>query len=140
VHIFQDEELSAGGALAGAAAPVGPEGFRVEIRSVREGAVVVPVGELDLATLEPLERAVREVEDAGNPPLTFDLRGLSFMDCSGLRVLVGPQAHARATRARLTVACGPGQVRRLLKLTGVDQRLEIVEHLTIPDAGDGGGT
>jgi anti-sigma B factor antagonist len=130
-----NQDTSAGDALTGVGAPVGPEGFSVEIYSECDGAVVRPVGELDVATSGPLERAIRQVEDAGTPPLMLDLRGLSFMDCSGLRVLVGTRAHAPGAHARLTVACGPGQVRRLLKLSGVDQRFEIVEHLTISNPG-----
>lgn len=54
-----------------------------------------------------------------------DLRRLEFMDCSGLRVLLGAQLRAGALRARFEVVCGPGQVARLLTLTGADQKLKI---------------
>lgn len=67
---------------------------------------------------------------AGTPPLILDLRELSFMDFSGLSVLLRTQARADTTHARLTIACGARQVRRLLKLTGANRRLEIVARRT----------
>jgi anti-sigma B factor antagonist len=107
----------------------GPERFRVEVRSGRADGIVTPVGELDLATAETLERVVGDVADAGAALLVLDLRRLSFMDCSGLHVLLRSQSRARRADARLVIACGPGQVRRLLTMTGADQGLEIVENL-----------
>jgi len=105
-----------------------PDPFRVEVY-VDDGRVrVVPLGELDLLAAGPFDDQLRELEQAGFACLVVDLRELSFMDCSGLRVLVA--AHRRADKAGggLAVLCLPGQVRRLLSLSGVDRERELVEH------------
>jgi anti-anti-sigma factor len=76
----------------------------VETRSRRDGGVVTPIDELALTTAQPLERALREVEAVGTPPLMLDLHQLSFIDCSGLHVLLRTQSRAAKTYARFVVA------------------------------------
>ncbi|HEV2775763.1 MAG TPA: STAS domain-containing protein [Solirubrobacteraceae bacterium] len=51
----------------------------------RRGVVMAVAGELDLATAPELEAALREYLAAG--AVRLDLRGLSFMSSSGIRVL-----------------------------------------------------
>ena len=73
-----------------------PTGFSIST-SERDGrAVVVPRGELDLATAPELDAVVNERLDAGQD-VVMDLRELAFMDSTGLRVLVA--AHARVESA-----------------------------------------
>lgn len=118
--------------------PAGHELFGVEIRAGSEVVLVVPVGELDLGTAGALEYALREAEDAGTGRVRVDLRRLSFMDCSGLRVLLRARSRMVQTNATLEVVCGPGQIRRLLQLTGMDRQLQIVAPPTMLTGIDGG--
>ncbi len=83
------------------------------------------LGELDVATAPGLARQLRELQYSPASCLVLDLRDLSFMDCSGLRVLVAAQRHAGQAQARLEVLCSDGPVQRLLTLTGVDQLLGV---------------
>src|SRR4051812_49689077 len=72
-----------------------PDEFSIAA-SDREGRALLTLrGELDLATAPELEQLVNERLDAGQD-VVVDLRGLEFMDSSGIRVLVA--AHARAAR------------------------------------------
>ncbi|MGH2909214.1 MAG: STAS domain-containing protein [Solirubrobacteraceae bacterium] len=87
---------------------------------------MVAVGELDLATAPLLEDQLRDVTDAGFAHIVLDLRGLTLIDCAGLRVLLGAHARAGETATQLTVRCDPGQVARVLALTGVDHHLHTV--------------
>jgi anti-anti-sigma factor len=50
----------------------------------------------------------------------LDLSGLGFMDCSGLRVLVGTHKHLAGDHRQLFVAGSRPIVRRLIRLTGLD--------------------
>jgi len=62
-----------------------------------------------------LDRELRRSQAAGQR-LIVDLEHVEFMDCAGLRVLVG--AAARANRGAFIVRSAPPQVQRLLELTG----------------------
>jgi anti-sigma B factor antagonist len=86
-------------------------------------------GELDIATAGRAEDELRRAE-AGEPDvLAVDLAGLTFMDSTGLRLIVAAASRARAADRRLVVVRGPDPVHRVLELTGLDGRLEVVESL-----------
>jgi anti-sigma B factor antagonist len=101
--------------------------FNVEVRDGESTVVIGVVGELDLASSPGLEHELEEGAAARAKLVIVDLRGLEFMDSTGLSVLV--RAHQRAARSgqRFGVVRGPQQVQRLLSLTGVADRLELVD-------------
>ena len=101
--------------------------FRVEVRTEGRAAVVVVRGELDLATSPELEESLRRIWDSGNEQLVIDLRELEFMDSTGLSIIV--KAHQRLSEEgrRLCLVRGSQQVQRLLDLTGVSERLELID-------------
>ena len=66
----------------------GPPTFEIVVSPAappRDGVVIAVAGEVDLATAPELEAVLRERLAAG--PVRLDLRGLSFMDSSGIRLL-----------------------------------------------------
>lgn len=87
---------------------------------------VVPVGDLDLSTAPELERSLVGVQTDGGPVL-LDLRGVRFMDSSGLRVILAADARARSNGSRLMLLPGPPGVQRVFQLTLLDRRLEFVD-------------
>jgi anti-sigma B factor antagonist len=93
-------------------------GLRCHVERVGDVVVVRPVGELDLATID----AVREPLDAnhadGAGPVVLDLRSVTFMDSTGLRLVVHEHRRAGAGGLRVQVAAGSA-VHRLLVLTGL---------------------
>jgi anti-sigma B factor antagonist len=85
-------------------------------------------GELDLSSALTFEEELRRIEDDCEPPtLVLDLRSLKFMDSTGLRLILS--AHARAVKQgrRLAIVPGGEAIRRILRLTGVLERLNVVE-------------
>jgi anti-anti-sigma factor len=92
----------------------------------RRGAVttVAVVGELDLATAPRLSAALAEHRDAD--PLVVDLTGATFIDSTGVRVLVEADRRGAGSGSPLEVLVGEGPVRRVLDLCGLDDRLTIV--------------
>jgi anti-anti-sigma factor len=102
----------------------------VDVRGHGTTVVLALAGELDLASAPDLEAAVREREETAETIL-LDLRGLSFMDSSGLRVILGADARARSRGARLALVPGPPGVQRVFQLTLLDARLEFVEDPSI---------
>lgn len=90
--------------------------FRVRVQPDREVVYVQPDGELDLATAPELHDRVQELVEVGFAHLVIDLRGLSFMDVTGLRLLLGFVRQADDEGWRLSLIRGSGQVRRICAL------------------------
>jgi anti-sigma B factor antagonist len=93
--------------------------FRLASRTDGGRAVVAAHGELDLGTVEAVERAVQDLRRDGATAVVLDFRALTFIDSSGLRLLLRLDADARAHGWALAIAAGDGPVRRLLELTNL---------------------
>lgn len=93
---------------------------------------LVLTGELDIYSAPRLDEALVALEEEQRPAVVLDLSSLEFMDSSGLRLIV--RAHARAERdgRHVTVVQGPETVARVLRLTGVDRELDVVDVLPGP--------
>lgn len=87
-------------------------------------------GEFDIAAAPRVDGALAELEGERPPRIVLDLRGLTFLDSTGLRSLLGADARARGDGRRLTLIQGPDVVQRVFSITGLDGRLEIVEDET----------
>lgn len=101
--------------------------FDVDVRDGDEAVVIAVTGELDLASSPALEQELEHGAPAHAEVVIVDLRQLEFMDSTGLSVLV--RAHQRSTEKgqQFVVVRGPQQVQRLLSLTGVADRLTLVD-------------
>jgi anti-sigma B factor antagonist len=111
----------------------------LEISTRRAGrhAVVGLRGELDLAGAAELRSRLRTAcADAGGR-VALELSELSFIDSTGLSILVEYHEKARAAGGRLVlVAPQPGVV-RVFGVTGLDRHLMVcdrLEDLESPDA------
>jgi anti-sigma B factor antagonist len=91
------------------------------------GAHVALTGELDIASAPKLEEEVRRLESQGRTLIVLDLRGLEFMDSSGLRALLAADSRARERGARLVIVRGDERIQRVRRITRRDERLEIVD-------------
>lgn len=89
--------------------------------------MIVVSGELDLATSPALEQELKRAEESDAVLLILDLRGLQFIDSTGLSILIKAHQQAEASGRRFAVVRGPSQVQRLLGLTGLEERLELVD-------------
>ena len=90
--------------------------------------VVVVTGEHDLSTAPELERRL-EAALASGQPVVIDLLGTTFIDSTVLRVVIcaREQAGERSVGFRCVLGETTGHgVRRLLELTGMEDRLETV--------------
>src|SRR5947208_1651758 len=90
---------------------------RCAIRACR-AAVLALAGELDLSSAPELERALEEASAQAVERLILDLAELSFMDSTGVSVLIRAKQEAEARGGVIAVRAPNGQVRRLLGLVG----------------------
>jgi anti-sigma B factor antagonist len=99
------------------------------VRSERDGVVqtICVEGELDLATAERLERELTRVEATDVLSIILDLSGLTFIDSTGVRLLLFAHARSRADSDRLVLLRGPAAVQRVFELTGILDRLPFAD-------------
>ncbi len=88
---------------------------------------VALLGELDISSAPRVEEEIERLEAAKPAVLVLDLRGLAFMDSTGLRLVVGADARAREQGRRLAIVRGPDVVQRIFTVTLLDERLEMVD-------------
>jgi anti-anti-sigma factor len=100
--------------------------FDVTIEERGDTAHVTLLGELDISTATRLEDDLRRVEAGGPSVLVLDLSRLDFMDSTGLRLLIGADARARKEGRRLVLIRGNEMIQRVLRVTRLDERLEIL--------------
>jgi len=90
--------------------------------AARDGwQVVTPEGELDLTTAPLLDQHLVEVLPGGQTAL--DLSRVSFIDSTGIAVLVSVSASAREQGWRLELRDPSRHVERMISLTGVAELL-----------------
>jgi anti-anti-sigma factor len=85
---------------------------------------VAVAGEIDLPHARDLVVALREVLADTPAALVLDLSGVTFMDSTGIQVLMGARADALKGGTRLTIGKASAQVQRVLQLTGLRETLE----------------
>ena len=101
--------------------------FRLEVRNEGRSTVISVSGELDLASSPALQEELDRVAASDSQMLIIDLRELDFMDSTGLSVLVRAHQRIEEQGRQLAMVKGPQQVQRLLSLTGVADRLTLVD-------------
>ena len=105
--------------------PKRPE-FEITV-SADEGVRVVAVsGELDIHTMVEFGAALTTRAEVGATTVV-DLRGLTFIDSSGVSGLLGAARRAQEAGRRLVCVPGPASIQRIFQLTGVDTVLEWVD-------------
>ncbi len=112
--------------------------FRVEVEELDGGIRSFTLtGELDHATAPELRGPLEGALEDGTRSVLIDLSECSFIDSTGLSVIV--HAHARlidgdtnGDDGQLEICCPDAQVRRLLEITGIDRALGL--HQTRDEA------
>jgi stage II sporulation protein AA (anti-sigma F factor antagonist) len=100
------------------------------VRSEREDGVhaIRLFGELDLATAAEAQRELERAEATDAEAIVLDLSGLTFIDSTGVRLLVAANARSRADANRLSVVRGQQPVQRVLELCGVVELLPFADQ------------
>lgn len=102
--------------------------FQLDVHEVDGGTVLVLSGDLDLASAPRLAHAVQRLED-GPGPVVLDLRGVAFVDSSGVSALLDVERLVDEKRRRLALLQPAGAVTRLLDLVELRARFRELERL-----------
>ncbi|MDN5747768.1 MAG: STAS domain-containing protein [Pseudonocardia sp.] len=91
-----------------------------------EDQLVALRGELDISTLAQAEAEIEAAESAQPAVLVVDLSDLTFVDSSGVRLVLLADGRARAAGRRLAVRLGEGPALRVFHALGLVDKLEIL--------------
>jgi anti-sigma B factor antagonist len=104
-----------------------PTNFEIKDRSNGSSVTVWIAGELDMTTAQTLSEHVDEHLSGGTTELTLDLGDLSFMDSSGLRLLIELNDRSQHQAWQLTLKPPRHESAALvLRATGADSALPFV--------------
>ena len=102
----------------------GPD-FSVTRRRAGDAVVVVPAGEIDLATVDALEAEIGAAEAEPHTEIVLDLRSTTFLDSTGIRLVVQlARDLGAALRGRPRHR---GEVARVFDLVGLDGRVRMLD-------------
>ena len=97
------------------------------------GTVFAVEGDLDLGTVEQLQRPLADICRRSDA-VTVDLRRVAFLDCVGLRALLELDAEGAEHDCRVEFIQGPRPVERVFELTGALEQLSFVDAVSPPVA------
>jgi anti-anti-sigma factor len=100
---------------------------RLLVRSARHGSAqfIELVGELDIEGAPHARSEVGRALAADRQTIVLDLGGLTFMDSSGVHMIIEAHQHLSADARQLVIARAPAHVRRLLDLCGLTPVLRL---------------
>ncbi|WP_456820273.1 STAS domain-containing protein [Cellulomonas sp. URHB0016] len=101
-------------------------------RDVGAQTVVDVVGEIDVSTADVLRERLLDLLDQDRTDLVIDLRGVRFMDSTGLGVLVGTLKKARLLGGRLQLVIDSERLLKVFRITALLQVFTV--HATLEDA------
>jgi anti-anti-sigma factor len=103
-----------------------PDPLEIEVQIADDRTLVTLSGELDASTATLLYDQLADLEVKDVQHVVLDLAQISFMDSTGLSVIVTEHKRLQHTGGGLTVFAPPSSVRRLFEITGLTTVLDIV--------------
>ncbi len=105
------------------------DAFFEVVESEQPGVAVLDVrGEIDVATSPELQEILVELIGRGPELLIVNLTDVSFIDSTGLGVLVGAVRDVRARGGDLRLVVTEPHIVKLLELTGLDEVFSVVSN------------
>jgi anti-anti-sigma factor len=90
-----------------------------------ETAEITLAGDLVADSAEELQEQLASLGARGVSRFLLNLGSLNFIDSSGLNVFMGAHKQLRARQGRLVLLSPTEPVRRVLRITGAERKLEI---------------
>jgi anti-anti-sigma factor len=81
-----------------------------------------------MAGVDLFDRMLNADETPEARTFVLDLRGLTFIDSSGLRALIMADQRVRDDGGRVIVVRGPDRVNQVMEVTGVARQIELVDE------------
>ena len=104
----------------------------VTVRKVDGTAVVAVAGEIDVYTSPLLQERLVEVLRDGSPSIVLDLSAVTFLDSTGLGVLITGLKRCRSAEGDLVLVTAQPNVLKVLEITGLNDVFQV--HDSVDDA------
>lgn len=86
----------------------------------RDGvSVIAPYGEIDVATAPGLRDHLDKVIRRESGPVVVDLTSVTFIDSTGLGVLIGAQKRCDEAEREMRVVVSEPRIRKVFEITGL---------------------
>jgi anti-sigma B factor antagonist len=108
------------------ARPGGSDEFRTEITDEAGRPVVRVHGEIDIATADRFRATIAESLQRDSR-LVIDLAETSFMDSTGLSVLIRAYHDTGRVKEAVQLRAVPAAVRRTLEISGISELVTLVD-------------
>jgi anti-anti-sigma factor len=105
--------------------------FEVQHEELDDGIRAFTVrGELDMNTAPDLERGLEDALEQSSASIMLDLSACEFIDSTGIALIVRTWQRLGGGEGggKLVLCCNNHQVRRLLKITGVESSISMHEQ------------
>lgn len=102
---------------------------QVTTEEVGVRTVVHVAGEIDVASADRLRERVALLLSEGRTDLVVDLTGVSFMDSTGLGLLVGTLKRVRLAGGRFELVVDSERLLKVFRITGLTQVFTIHDTL-----------
>jgi anti-sigma B factor antagonist len=103
---------------------------QITSEAIGDGRAVLRVeGRLNLVTAPELRAAVQQAVEEDTARVVVDLAGVTFIDSSGLGMVIAGLKHARQAGGELRIAAAGEQVRMVLELTKLHRILRPYESV-----------
>jgi anti-sigma B factor antagonist len=99
--------------------------FSMSRQTVAGYPVLTLRGEADISSAHMLRDGLTELIDSGGEAVVVDLTEVTFLDSTGLGVLVGARNAAVEAKSGLPIACEDGRILKLFRITGLDNVFDI---------------
>lgn len=95
-------------------------------------ALIRVAGEIDVYSAPQLREAILALIGTGVSHVIADLRGVEFLDSTGLGAIVGGHKRLRTNDGSLVLAASPDRIVRLFRITGLDRAFSL--YPSVPEA------
>ncbi len=101
--------------------------FCITVRRAQGRLILELQGELDMARAPQLDEALAGADLGDSDAVVLDLRGVCFLDSTGLKAIFRARKAALESGRRFAVTEGSAQVQRLLSLTRLVDHLQLID-------------
>jgi anti-sigma B factor antagonist len=102
--------------------------LQLTTRYINGHQVIAVTGEIDICTTTAMHVYLLDADTTcrnGDRDLVVDLSAVTFMDASGLAVLLRADRRSRQAGGRLRLAAPTARITRLLAITNLDQHFDL---------------
>lgn len=92
-------------------------------------SVVIVGGEIDVYTAPRLRDQLVDLVDSGSYHIVVDMRGVEFLDSTGLGVLVGGLKRVGQHEGSLRLVCSQERILKIFRITGLTKVFPIYESV-----------